>query len=367
MSKKSLAISFVIGALISGAALYLSFRRVPLHDLATYLSSVNYWWILPSVGLMVVSFLMRVFRYQIILGSVTRLGFWQCFHPMAISFFMNCILPGRVGELARPALIGKQHNVSFFGVAATVAAERVLDLIALLSFFILVAAVVPIDPNLQMHFGKYVLSRATLVSIGQQMVRLFVVLLAGMVLVNLKPTRRIMEKIILASPEILFFLSKETREKLRTRVCMAIIGIMERIGQGFDLIKSPKKLIACLVMSFGIWFVVVCSYPVFALGFPGIRIHLLEWMTVNVIICFFISLPSVPGFWGLWEAGGVFALALFGVDATSAGGFTLVNHVAQMLPVMVMGMIASVITGVSIWQVASREEQAPSPGPTAGN
>ena len=27
-----------------------------------------------------------------------------------------------------------------------------------------------------------------------------------------------------------------------------------------------------------------------------------------IIICFFIALPSVPGYWGIWEAGGVFAL-----------------------------------------------------------
>ena len=72
-----------------------------------------------------------------------------------------------------------------------------------------------------------------------------------------------------------------------------------------------------------------------------------------VIVCFFISLPSVPGFWGLWEAGGVFGLMIFGVSAKDAAGFTLANHVFQMVPVIVIGLISLVITGVSVVQLGS--------------
>ncbi|MFH1885403.1 MAG: hypothetical protein ABIM40_01785, partial [Pseudomonadota bacterium] len=66
----------------------------------------------------------------------------------------------------------------------------------------------------------------------------------------------------------------------------------------------------------------------------------------------------VPGFWGLWEAGGIFALALFGVAASQAAGFTLVNHVLQTLPVMVMGGISAVIKGVNLWSLAGSREEA---------
>jgi hypothetical protein len=74
-----------------------------------------------------------------------------------------------------------------------------------------------------------------------------------------------------------------------------------------------------------------------------------------VIICFFIALPSVPGFWGLWEAGGVFALSLLGISAKEAAGFTLASHAVQMIPVILVGFVSAVLTGVNIWRVAFEE------------
>jgi hypothetical protein len=73
---------------------------------------------------------------------------------------------------------------------------------------------------------------------------------------------------------------------------------------------------------------------------------------VMIIICLFIALPSVPGFWGLWEAGGVFALSLFGVSTNAAAGFTLANHGIQLFPIIFVGFISAVITSVNIWQVS---------------
>ena len=71
-----------------------------------------------------------------------------------------------------------------------------------------------------------------------------------------------------------------------------------------------------------------------------------------LIVCFFIALPSAPGFWGLWEAGGVFAMLLFGVSEKEAAGFTLANHAIQMFPVIIMGLISAFITGVDIRRVS---------------
>ena len=71
-----------------------------------------------------------------------------------------------------------------------------------------------------------------------------------------------------------------------------------------------------------------------------------------VIICFFISLPSVPGYWGLWEAGGVFALSLFGISANRAAGYALVNHAVQIFPVIIAGFVSAIITGVNIRKMA---------------
>jgi len=76
-----------------------------------------------------------------------------------------------------------------------------------------------------------------------------------------------------------------------------------------------------------------------------------------VIICFFISLPSVPGWWGLWEAGGVFALSLLGVSSKDAAGFTLANHAVQVFPVIIVGMISAAVLSVNIRQMSFETEE----------
>jgi uncharacterized membrane protein YbhN (UPF0104 family) len=70
-----------------------------------------------------------------------------------------------------------------------------------------------------------------------------------------------------------------------------------------------------------------------------------------IIICFFIALPSVPGFWGIWEAGGVFALSLFNVSAKEAAGFTLASHAIQIFPVIIIGVMSAMLTGVNALQI----------------
>jgi hypothetical protein len=60
----------------------------------------------------------------------------------------------------------------------------------------------------------------------------------------------------------------------------------------------------------------------------------------------------------LWEAGGVFALSIFGVSTNAAAGFTLANHAVQMFPVIIVGFISAIITSVNIWQVSYEKKTA---------
>jgi hypothetical protein len=94
-----------------------------------------------------------------------------------------------------------------------------------------------------------------------------------------------------------------------------------------------------------------------AQGCPGIELSFTEIAAHMIIICFFIALPSVPGFWGIWEAGGVFALVLFGVSSKDAAGYTLANHAIQMFPVIIVGLVSAMVTSVNILQVSYEKRE----------
>jgi len=351
MNRKT-TVSLLLSIAISALSLYLAFRNVPLKDLTAYLAAINVWWIIPAVAVVLISFALRALRWKIILASTQKIAFWPTYHPMMIGFMINCILPGRIGEVARPVILKKKEGVPFTAGLATVATERVFDAGLLIAFFAVVLAFVDIDPQVSIPFGQYTLNRDTLMAIGSGMFRLCLVGIAGILVISIGTTQNLLIALIERLPGWLFFLKERQRAWVRNKVCALFISIIHNFADGFAMVKSPVKLAAVTGLSVVIWVLSAVSYYVMALGCPGLELTFIELSAAMIIICFFIALPSVPGFWGIWEAGGVFAMALFGVPAREAAGFTLANHAVQMFPIIIAGMYSAVLTGVKIRQFA---------------
>lgn len=352
--KKTASLSLFVGLAVSIAALYLAFRNVPFSDLMAYLKSINYFWIIPTIFLALAGFMLRVYRWQLILGSSQPVGFWQAFHPLMIGFMLNCILPGRVGEVARPIILNQKEKVPFSTGLATVAAERTFDALILLLLFSWMLTVVQIDPVMEIQFGGYVLNKTLLINAATGFTRLSLLLIAGIVLVALESSRNWMNRLFLKIPKLFFFTSKAFQELVYQRFSLVLVRFTLTFSKGFLMLKEPWKMAASFGLSLLIWGLNVLSYYTMTLGAPGVELSFAELTVVMVIVCLFISIPSAPGFWGIWEAGGVFALALFGVTAKDAAGFTLANHAVQLFPVIVVGMGSAIVTGVNVWQI-SRE------------
>ena len=350
--KKKVTISLTLGIIISAIALYLAFKNVPFADLLSYLAEVNYLWVIPSVLLALFSFVIRAIRWRIMLETAKKLSFWRAFHPMMIGFMINCVLPGRVGEIARPVILQKKENVPFSTGLATVVAERVFDFSLLVVFFAVVLANIQIDPGFSIRYGSYELNREILITVSSGMLKLCLALIVGIITVSIEKTRKIIKDIIMKIPQLFFWGSLVLKEKIGKKICTPLVGIVENFATGFSLMKDPKKIGVCSVLSIFIWLLAGASYYILAMGCPGIDLSFFEISAVMIIVCFFIALPSVPGFWGLWEAGGVFALSIFGVSSKDAAGFTLVNHAIQMFPVIMIGFASAVITGINIWRVS---------------
>ena len=133
--KKKIYISFSLGIVLSIAALYFAFKNVPFNELRSYMGTIDSFWVTVSVLIVVLCFIFRTMRWQIIVGATRKIGFWQAFNPLMIGFMINCILPGRVGEVARPVILQKNEQVPFSTGLATVAAERTFDFLFLIIFF----------------------------------------------------------------------------------------------------------------------------------------------------------------------------------------------------------------------------------------
>ncbi|MBW2604326.1 MAG: flippase-like domain-containing protein [Deltaproteobacteria bacterium] len=354
---KKIGISLGLGLAVSILALYLAFRNVPFNDLIIYFASINYAWILPAVVVILSSFALRAYRWKIILESAGKIRFWQSFHPLMIGFMINCILPGRVGEVARPVILQKKENIPFSTGLATVGAERVFDVGILIILFAVLLATIEINPNLDIVFGKYHLNKTTLMTVGKGTFKLLLLLIAGIAMVAFNKTRNVIINLITRMPGMFFFAGPGFKKTIQKKIGKPLVSVVENFATGFTLVKYPMKICACLGLSVVIWGLAAFSYYLVSLGCPGIELSFIEMTASMVIICFFIALPSVPGYWGIWEAGGVFALLLFGVSPKDAAGFTLANHAIQIFPVIFVGLISAMATSVNILHISYKERE----------
>jgi len=171
-------------------------------------------------------------------------------------------------------------------------------------------------------------------------------LLGAIVFISFKTGRNLIQTAVMGIPHLFFFTSGSFRKKIDIRICSPLIHSMNNVTSVFSLLKDVKKTLICFTLSIGIWGLAALSYYVMALGCPGIELSFLELSAVMIIICVFIALPSIPGYWGIWEAGGMFAMTLFGVTSETAAGYTLVNHVIQLIPVIIVGLISTFVSSI---------------------
>jgi uncharacterized membrane protein YbhN (UPF0104 family) len=102
-------------------------------------------WIVASVGLYVLATLVRAERWHQILehtGVETKRA--DCYALTTVGYMGNNVLPARAGEAFRVVLLSQRSTASKRTAISSIVAERVLDIIVLLAFFIVtVYAVLP--------------------------------------------------------------------------------------------------------------------------------------------------------------------------------------------------------------------------------
>ena len=161
-----------------------------------------------------------------------------------------------------------------------------------------------VDPEMSLNFSGYHIDHKVLSAVFRGMLQLGGLLIAGLLLISFSKTRQMLKRAVLAAPEFIPLIEGRTRARLTTKISAPVAAVIDNIAAGMALIKEPKRIVVCFFYSLAVWFVTALSfYHVFSLGCPEVTLTFSEMTAVMVIICFAIALPSVPGYWGLWEAG----------------------------------------------------------------
>lgn len=136
---------------IVASGLLLWWRGPDWGSVADAFTIVHWWWIVAALGLNAISVVARALAWRAVVNQALpspHPGFPRVFSAFAVGLLANAVLPGRIGELARVAVLsraqprGEGHTAALVG---TVFAHRLFDLIPalLLVAYVLVTAKIP--------------------------------------------------------------------------------------------------------------------------------------------------------------------------------------------------------------------------------
>lgn len=281
-------------------------------------SHANYFWIVVSVLLGLISNISRSLRWKQLLeplGYNPRLS--NTFFAVTIGYMANYAFP-RLGEVSRCGILNTYEKVPFERSFGTVVAERLIDVITMLLLLVL---------TLIIEFNKIygMVDEKILSPLAQKLssnhTALFIVLGVGLVGIV-----------------VLFLLRKKIIGFLTGKIGKVILGFLE----GLKSIKDVKKPGLFIAHSLFIWLMyflgLYCCFFCFAetsiLG-PGVALAVLVMGTFGIIF--------TPGGIGAYQAIVIETLSAYKIIFSVAFAFAWIVWTSQFLSFMISGLISLVL------------------------
>jgi hypothetical protein len=310
---------------ISGGALWFCLHDLDFGELVAELRGARLVWVVPMAALAVLSLWLRALRWAILLRTLGPLGDTPVFEATCIGFMGNMVLPLRAGEAIRPIVVARGGRFKLPAGLATVAIDRLLDMVMLGVFACLALFVVPTGDTLRTA------AHGLAIAVG-----------LGIVVLGL---------ILRAAGWIELFVARVSG---RLPVILARI-LKEAVGgflRGIRGLSDWRTLAAALFYSALIWIVAALTFVTGALALE-IQAPLLPLgIAAAVIVAAAVSVPSAPGFIGVYWAGSEMALALFGVGKATAFTFGILTWAVQLVVIVALGMWSLARLNLSFGEVS---------------
>lgn len=326
---------------ISLVFLDLVFAQIEWDVLLEALAGANYWMLLPSSILVVISLFLRTWRWQWLLRALGRVPFGPAFRATNIGIGANMVLPARAGEFLRAYVIGRSTGVSKAGAFATLVVERIFDGLTILLSLVAVVLLVGVQSSVLKRIGML----GGLFYLGA---------LAGVCVFYFRQTwfTTIVERLL---PE---------------RWATPISDLLQAFANGLAVLRDGRQLLLVSLQSLLIWFVIALSfYPVLLAFDFGAPVPLFMPFLLLPLVALGLTIPGAPGGVGILQYMSVLALQL-GFAAVDAGlatdfaeqaaAFSLLLHLSQAAPEVILGAWAFLAEGLTWGEVEMGREAATS-------
>jgi uncharacterized protein (TIRG00374 family) len=297
----------ILGVLISILFLYFSLRGIRFQEILDTLAKGDYRLLVLPLVFIFLAVTLSALRWSRVTGSGAR--FSDTFVALMIGLFVNNVLPARIGEVARGYVLAKKRDISFTYALSTVFVDRFFDLVGLLliTFLFFPSHSLP----LRVSQGIY------------SLIGLLIACLIGLIALS-------REKFATNLAEKLARINKP----LLSRLAKRILEVQENLKR----IQSPLNLLYFVIISMCTWLSMALALY-FVVLMLGISIPFQAIPFVCALLNMGITIPSSPGYVGLYQFLLVYLLSIFGVPKHQGFTVSVIYHASWYIPYNVVGFI----------------------------
>ena len=301
-------IKVIIAILVSGIAVWLSFRHIDWGAFKSSFSRLRYGWIALAVGNSLLGVALLGARWRILLVPRASLRHRDLFRMNILAQYTNIVMPARMGEIVRVYLGGKEPNLSAAFVLGTLGAEKLLDLFVFAGLWISAPFFLrfrQVEPSLGIAFA-------------------FLLASTGLFFFLIFRPRIIRSFFHLVSPVF--------PRSLRLKASPWI----EHGLEAFQILRSPKAVLIILA-----WTLLLILNQVLTnhLILLGTRTSLPIQASLFILLALQAGAipPAAPGRIGVFEYAVIFRLSFYGVQSNSSLPVAVLLHLVVYLPKILLG------------------------------
>ncbi len=336
MIKKALNILKYLAFLSVGIFVFWwVYKDEPLDDFKAAFKNLNYFWIIVSVFLNILSQISRAIRWNMLirpLGYNPKLT--NSYFSVVLLYFVNLLLP-RAGEVFRCTVLSRYEKIPFAKLAGTVFVERMADFITLMFLAIII---------ILSQFGVFL----SFFNSHEEVRNNFH---------NLLSVRNLIFGIaFIAFLIVMFLLFNFYYKKQKANKGNTFVKRLRLMKQNFVLgIKSIAKLenkwlfVGHTAFIFLMWLFML--YVIFLAFEPTAHLSIQTGM-ITFLMGGLAMLAPVQGGIGPWHFMVYETLFIYGIDKSDGKIFALIAHASTNLIYLILGLVAFIMLPLlnSAWQ-----------------
>lgn len=303
--KKTLKI--ILPLALGGFLVWYSLTIIPLEELIGHFKKANYWWIALGLFFGVLSHLSRAYRWKYLLEPMGyKPKFINSTLAVLVGYFVNLAIP-RAGEISRATVMTNYEKIPFEKGFGTIVAERMADLIMMLSIII-------ITLFLQFDFiYKLLVQKVDPIKIG----------------------------LILGSLILGFIIFTLYVKKAKLGLGLKIKNFILSLSEGVTSIFKMKNKWAFIFHTVFIWLMYIAMFWATIPAIEGLQVPF-GGILVGFIAGGF-AIAATNGGLGAYPAAVGLALTLFSIDEKTATAFGSVMWASQTAMVIIFGGLSFLV------------------------